>query len=108
LNLLFTSIIREGIKGVSISKTHIEGRAFDISVKGWTDKDIFDLVFWINGIFNIGAISQSNGMENEVIYEPREYWQPGDSIPIGLKVGDIKKEAHLHFQTGKNKDGFTV
>lgn len=98
LPLVFTSIIREGIKGVSISKTHIEGRAFDISVKGWTHKDIVDLVSWVNSIFNIGAVSLSNGMENEVIYEPREYWENGD----------LKKEAHLHFQTGKGKDGFTV
>jgi len=97
LPLLFTSIIREGIKGVSISKTHIEGRAFDISVKDWSQKDILDLVLWINQSFSIGAVSLSNGQENEVVYEPREYWPNGD----------MKKEAHLHFQTGKGKDGFT-
>lgn len=108
LPLLFTSIIREGIPGVSVSKTHIEGRAFDISVKGWTERDILDLVHWMNETFNIGAISQKTGEENEIVYEPREYWKEGDKIPAGKKVGDIKKEAHLHIQTGKNKDGFIV
>lgn len=98
LPLVFTSIIREGIPSVSISKTHIEGRAFDISVKDWSQKDIMDLVMWINQTFSIGAVSLSNGQENEVVYEPREYWPNGD----------LKKEAHLHFQTGKGKDGFTA
>lgn len=106
LPLLFSSIIREGIPGVSVSKTHIEGRAFDISVMGWTERDILDLVHWMNETFNIGAISARTGEENEVVYEPREYWKEGDKIPPGKKVGDIKKEAHLHIQTGKGKDGF--
>lgn len=106
LPLLFTSIIRDGIPGVSVSRTHIEGRAFDISVRGWTEKDILDLVLWVNETFNIGAISASSGKEFEAVYEPREYWKEGDKIPPGKKVGDIKKEAHLHFQTGKNREGF--
>lgn len=108
LPLLFSSIIREGILGVSVSKTHIEGRAFDISVKGWTEKDILDLVLWMNETFNIGATSISDGKEREVIYEPREYWKEGDKIPAGKKIGDIKKEAHLHIQSGKGKDGFAA
>lgn len=106
LPLLFTSIIREGIPGVSVSKTHIEGRAFDISVRGWKESDILDLVHWMNETFRIGAISAKTGEENEVVYEPREYWKTGDKLPPGAKVGDIKKEAHLHIQTGKGKDGF--
>jgi hypothetical protein len=106
LPLLFTSIIREGIPGVSISKTHIEGRAFDISVHGWTERDILDLVNWVNETFKIGAINATTGFENEVVYEPREYWGKGDKISLGKKIGDIKKEAHLHIQCGKGKDGF--
>lgn len=108
LPLLFSSIIREGIPGVSTSKTHIEGRAFDISVKGWTEKDILDLAFFINETFEIGAVSASTGKETAAVYEPREYWKEGDKIPAGSKVGDIKKEAHLHFQTAKNKEGFAA
>jgi len=106
LPLLFTSIIREGIPGVSTSKTHIEGRAFDISVKGWKDSDIFDLVYWINETFEIGAVSASTGKESAAIYEPREYWKEGEKLPTGKKVGDLKKEAHLHFQSAKAKTGF--
>jgi len=96
LPLLFSSIIREGIPGVSTSRTHIEGRAFDISVNGWTEKDILDIVSWINESFAIGAISATTGKEITAKYEPREYWPDGK----------IKKEAHLHFQTAKNKEGF--
>jgi hypothetical protein len=96
LPLLFTSIIRDGIPGVSTSRTHIEGRAFDISVIGWAEKDILDLELWINESFKIGAVSASSGKEVACKYEPRECW-PG---------GKIKKEAHLHFQTAINKEGF--
>lgn len=106
LPLLFSSIIREGILGVSTSRTHIEGRAFDISVKGWTERDILDLVLWVNETFKIGAVSASTGKDAAAVYEPREYWKEGDKLPPGVKVGDIKKEAHLHFQTAKNKEGF--
>lgn len=96
LPLLFTSIIREGIPGVSTSRTHIEGRAFDISVKGWTDKDIFDIVFWINETFEIGAISAKSGKEFACVYEPAETWPDGS----------FKKAAHLHFQIAKSNGGF--
>lgn len=96
LRPVFTSIIREGIKGVSVSKTHIEGRAFDISVIGWKEKDIEDLLEWFKETFKVGAISSTTGEERAVIYERREL-NPD---------GSIRKEAHLHFQVGINKEGF--
>lgn len=83
LPLIITSIIRPKIKGVSVSKTHQEGRAFDASVKGWSDEDIRFLVDAVNEKLSIGAISFSDGKEREVIYE--------DGITAGTAP-------HLHFQ----------
>jgi len=87
LPIVFTSIIRPGIKGISVSKTHSEGRAFDISVRGWSTEDITFLVGVINEHLSIGAISFSDGSEREVIFEP--------SIVRG---GKVVKTEHLHFQ----------
>lgn len=90
LPVVFTSIIRPGIKGVSVSKTHAEGRAFDISVKGWSPEDIKFLVDAINEKLHIGAISFSDGKEREALYEPTV-----------LKNGKVIKTAHLHFQVAR-------
>ena len=69
LPVLVTSIIRPKINGVSVSKTHQEGRAFDISVNGWGDSDIEIFVDSCNEKMNIGAISFSDGKEREAIFE---------------------------------------
>lgn len=83
LPLVITSIIRPKIPGVSKSVTHQEGRAFDISVRGWSQEGIKFLVDNINEKFTIGAISLKDGKEREAIYE--------DGISAG-------KGAHLHMQ----------
>lgn len=83
LPLTITSIIRPMIKGVSKSRTHQEGRAFDISVRGWKLDDIVMIIDSVNEKHTIGAISLKDGQEREVIYE--------DGITAG-------KGAHLHFQ----------
>ena len=83
LPLMFTSIIRPKIKGVSKSRTHEQGRAFDISVRGWTIDKINDFVSKINNKFKLGAVSMTDGVEREAIYE--------DGISAGLG-------AHLHVQ----------
>jgi len=83
LPILFTSIIRPRIKGVSKSVTHEEGRAFDLSVRGWNRVLIDKLVILTNDKFHIGAISITDGKEREAVYE--------DGITAGLG-------AHLHFQ----------
>lgn len=88
LYLLFTSIIREGISGVSVSKNHAEGRAFDISVKGWTLDQIHSLVDITNEKFQIGAIGLISKQEIEALYEPEERYSDGS----------LKKAAHIHFQ----------
>lgn len=60
--IMFTSIIRAGIPGVSISRTHIEGRAFDASAHGWTT-DLVDEFLEHNADYqSIGAISKSDGV----------------------------------------------
>lgn len=83
LPLIITSIIRPKIKGVSKTDIHSTGRAFDISVRGWSADDIAFLVFVMNDDLKFGAISARSGKENEVIYED------------GIKLGTAP---HLHFQ----------
>lgn len=69
LPLKFTSIIRPQIKGVSKSKTHEQGRAFDMSVVGWKLDEIKRFVKRINNEFKLGAVSMSDGAEREAVYE---------------------------------------
>jgi hypothetical protein len=83
LPLKFTSIIRPKIKGVSKTDIHADGRAFDISLIGWSDAEARDCAYTFNRKFKIGAISASSGEENEVIFE--------DGIAAG-------RGRHLHFQ----------
>lgn len=80
----FTSIIRRGIKGVSVSKTHIEGRAFDCSVHGWSQDDIENCVEYFNMNYSkIGAIPFNQTVGQAAVYE--------DGITHGTAP-------HLHFQ----------
>lgn len=69
LPILFSSIIRPGIPGVSISLTHEQGRAFDISIMGWPKKIAAYIAELINDAFEVGAISFSDGKEREAVYE---------------------------------------
>lgn len=83
LPLKFTSVIRPRIKGTSKTDIHSTGRAFDISLIGWSDAEARDLAYIFNRKFKIGAISASTGEENEVVFE--------DGITAG-------RGRHLHFQ----------
>lgn len=83
LPLVITSIIRPKIKGVSKTDIHSHGRAFDVSVKGWSEHDIKFLVDAVNEKLTIGAISLRDGQEREAVYE--------DGVTAG-------RGAHLHFQ----------
>ena len=88
LPVKFTSIIRKGISGVSVSKTHIEGRAFDCSVKGWSIDEIESCQEYFNSFYqNIGAVpfGQEKGMP--CVYE--------DGVTKGTAP-------HLHFQVRAN------
>lgn len=88
LPVVITSIIRPKIKGVSKTDIHSTGRAFDMSILGWSQEDIKFLVDCCNEDMTIGAISLSDGRENEAIYEPAEY----------DKFGKQVKWPHFHFQ----------
>lgn len=90
LPLVITSIIRPKIKGVSVSNTHAEGRAFDISVRGWSYEDIMFLVDCCNEDLNIGAISFSDGKEREAIFED-DVFRDGKQI----------KWRHIHLQVSR-------
>lgn len=63
LPFVITRAIDEMIPGVSVSRTHEEGRAVDISVKGWTADSIDDFIHDSNKEFadKIGAISATDG-----------------------------------------------
>jgi hypothetical protein len=43
-----TSLLREMNDGISVSTTHQEGRALDISVKGWSQQNIEELSKYLN------------------------------------------------------------
>lgn len=83
LPLVFTSIIRPKIPGVSKTDIHAHGRAFDISTKGWTSNQIGNFICEINKTHSIGAISMRDGKEREAVYE--------DGVTAG-------KGPHLHVQ----------
>ena len=64
--------------------THIDGRAFDISVKNWTELDIHRVVHRFNTNFkDVAAISASDGKPRAAI------------------AHDIGLGAHIHFQVKK-------
>lgn len=83
LPMVITSIIRPRIPEISRTDTHAQGRAFDISVRGWSDHDIEYLVQATNKKFHIGAISLRDKLEREAVYE--------DGVSYGTAP-------HIHFQ----------
>jgi hypothetical protein len=61
LNCLITSLISDRKNTQSTSRTHEEGRAFDISTHGWSNVHIEKLCFLLNGEFlDIGAIGKDS------------------------------------------------
>jgi len=70
---------RENVK--SVSNSHIDGRAFDGAIQGWSKFHANRFVFHINEKFkDIAAISQTTGK------------------PIAAVYGDEKHRDHIHFQ----------
>lgn len=98
LPILISSVIRPKIAGVSVSDTHEEGRAFDISVRGWLKKDIEDCVTECNKQFShIGAASKSDGVKRAAVFEDDKFDGSGKQI----------KWRHIHFQCAKIVDDGT-
>jgi hypothetical protein len=84
-----TSIMsgREGVK--ESSKTHSEGRAFDLSVREWPEIHIHRIEKFINKRHTlIAAVSSS------------------DSRPRAAVYHDVGHGAHIHFQVKRGNDFF--
>lgn len=70
-----TRTLGKGIPGVSVSKTHAQGRAFDFSVRGWKQEDIDKLVADFNERFSLfGAISYSDKKPRLMVYHNGTGW----------------------------------
>lgn len=53
---------------VSKSRTHSEGRAFDVSTRGWTAKQIDDCIVYMNDkVGHLGAYSASDGKQRVIV-----------------------------------------
>lgn len=59
LPVVISSIIRPMIPGVSKTDIHAKGRAFDVSVQGWSEQQCLDCEAYMNDHFSekFGAIS---------------------------------------------------
>lgn len=63
-----TSILSDQVKG-RVHSTHSEGRAFDASVKGWSEDQIKKAIAYFNLSFrHIGAISAKTGRPTPIVY----------------------------------------
>jgi len=70
LPLQVTRVIGEKIPNVSISTSHAEGRAMDLSVKGWSLGEVDSFVDYFNEKFSwkYGAVSFSDGKARLIVY----------------------------------------
>ena len=84
LPFIITRAIDEKIAGVSKTNIHADGRAVDVSVKGWTTEDIDDFIHDSNAEFSekIGAISATDGIARFCVFH-------------------VGTAAHIHLQVRK-------
>lgn len=61
LPVTITSIVRKTDDGISASSTHQSGRAFDLSVKGWSQTSIGLLAKYINDKYAANLGTSGNG-----------------------------------------------
>lgn len=69
--LHLTSILRPKYDGISKSKTHSEGRAFDVRTKHFTKKQLTDIARFLSGVDateKIGAVSSSDNIRRLAYY----------------------------------------
>jgi hypothetical protein len=79
--ILFTSIIRPMIHGISETDIHAKGRAFDVSAKGWNDEKKEDFERKVFERFaDIGAIGRSTGKSTPCL------WHEGTAPHCHLQV----------------------
>lgn len=95
---LVTSIIRPRIEGVSATDIHADGRAFDLSVRGFTTDDLDELLVEVNKMHAkaSGAVSKHDGVPRALIYEHKEHEGPKTQIDIFEKINQAVP--HLHGQ----------
>jgi len=76
---------RKNIK--TTSRTHSEGRAFDMSVRGWTSVDVSKFVNYLNlNYTEYGAISKSDLKSRLAIFHNSGY---GDHIHVQVRNNQI-------------------
>lgn len=63
----YTRIIDEKIPNVSVSDTHSEGRAADVSVKGWNIDDIDEFVDYFNKLYGEDYGTSADGKDPRVV-----------------------------------------
>jgi len=69
LALKITSLKSDRKKVKAVSTTHEEGRAFDISIKGWSEMLVHKFIFETNKYYvDIAAISYSDGIPRAAVY----------------------------------------
>jgi len=69
LPVVITRAVEHNIEGVSVSDTHPQGRAIDLSVKGWSYDDIQTAIKYFNEKFEqYAAISARDGKPRLMIY----------------------------------------
>jgi len=76
-----TSIIRGVKDGISKSKTHQTGRAFDVSVKGWSETFIEMFINYLNAMFSSYAATSASGEKRLAV---RHNSGHGDHIHIQI------------------------
>lgn len=83
-----------------VSTTHLEGRAFDISVKGWEKEDIKEFMNRFDQIFNSwGALVKSpTGQKRVLLYDHGK----GDNYHIHVQVRKDWQKIEI---PGEVKDG---
>jgi hypothetical protein len=84
LPVVFTSIISDRGFIKSVSTTHEDGRAIDVSTKGWSDKNIEDCILsmeYLHG--DIAAISSKDLEPRPVVYH--NYNGQGDHLHLQVR-----------------------
>jgi hypothetical protein len=83
LPLTITSIKSDRENIESVSKSHEDFRAIDVSVRGWTDQHIHRFVYMMNRDYSdIAALSYSDNKPRAAIYHDSGY---GDHIHLQVR-----------------------
>lgn len=74
LPVVVTSLISDRVNVEAVSRTHEEGRAFDLSTQDWSKNQIIDFCDYLNKNYkNVAAISASDLKPRAAIYHDSGY-----------------------------------